>query len=282
MDIIQLVKNCKMPAMPHVAAKIMSLINNPNSRMSDIQDTISADQALTSRILKMSSSVFFKGRREVSTISDAVLMLGLDTVKNIAIAIATKEIYKGNDPIAEKLWEHAIGASIAASIVAKKQNKYKINIESAVVGALLHDIGKVVLSLSFPDIYKVLDKKIYDEIKPAKLLETEAFGFNHCDVAEALFKEWKFSAELTFIVKNHHDCSVAKNNDDIQDGLCEIVSLADALCLKLGAGLLKPMPQLCLNMDNHMETLALTPKDIDIMLEEFEERFIEEKLSFMA
>ncbi|MBF0542312.1 MAG: HDOD domain-containing protein [Nitrospirae bacterium] len=282
MDINQLIKNCKMPAMPHVAAKIMSLVSNPYSKMSDIQDAISADQALTSRILKMSSSVFFKGRREISTITDAIMMLGLDSVKNIAIAIATKEIYKGNDPIAEKLWEHAIAASVAASIVAKKQDKFRINIESAVVGALLHDIGKVVLNMNFPDKYRLLDKKFYEGTVPATRLETEVFGFNHCDVGAELFKEWKFSAELIHIVKNHHLCVPPNTGEDVEEGLCEIVNIADCLCQILGAGLMEPMPDLCTDRDKQLKRLGLKTEDIESMLDEFEERFIEVKLSFMA
>lgn len=282
MNIDKLVRGCKMPAMPHVASKIMSLINNPNSRITEIQAAISMDQALTSRILKMSSSVIFIGRREISTITDAIMMLGLDAVKNIAVAIATKEIYKGNDPIAEKLWEHAIAASIAASIVAQKQKRFKINIESAVIGALLHDIGKVVLNMNFPDQYKVLNKKIYAECIPSKQLETEAFGFNHCDVGDVLFREWKFSAELIHVVKNHHDCLPLKEEEGIQGGLCEIVYIADCLCLILGAGYLEPMSELCKDRNSQMAKLGLNALDIDAMLDEFEERFIEAKLSFIV
>jgi putative nucleotidyltransferase with HDIG domain len=282
MDINQLVKNCNMPAMPNVAAKIMTLINNPNSNVNDIQNAISADQALTTRILKMSSSVFFKGRREISTITDAVMMLGLDTVKNLAIAIATKEIYKGNDPIALRLWEHAIGASVAASVVCKNQKRYKINLESAVVGALLHDIGKVVLNMSFQDRYKIVNKRYYDEKIPLWRLETEEFGFNHCDVGEELFKQWKFSAELIHIVKNHHTCSLPKEGEDIPDGLCEIINLSDSLCLILGAGIIKPMPEVSGDLTDIIKTLGLKPEDIDILLEEFEDKYIEEKLSYTA
>jgi putative nucleotidyltransferase with HDIG domain len=276
-----ILKECTLPAMPHVAAKIMSLVNDPAAKVEDVQVVISADQALTSRVIKVSGSVFHTGGRKVETISDAVVVLGFEALKNIAIAIATKDIYKGSGNIGEKLWEHAIGVSIAAGIIGKTQRAFKINTEKCIVGGLLHDIGKAVMNQNQPNKYiEVVNFVTKNRVSFSKV-EKEIFGFTHQEVGALLFREWKFSPELTEMVSNHHSCNLIKNNDKSM-GLCYIVSFADCICQVMGVGYLTQLPELCTQKQEMMKTLDIKPTDMGAMLEEFQQKFIEEKLSFMG
>lgn len=281
MDPESILKQCSLPAMPHVAAKIMSLVNDPAVKVEDVQAVISADQALTSRVIKVSGSVFHTGGRKVETISDAVVVLGFEALKNIAIAIATKEIYKGSGNIGEKLWEHAIGVSIAAGLIGKNQRAFKINTEKCIVGGLLHDIGKAVMNQSQPKKYIEVVNSVTKNKRPYWEVEKEVFGFTHQQVGALLFKEWKFSAELTDMVSNHHSCAAIKK-DDKAAGLCYIISFADCICQVMGVGYLMQLPELCTDKQSMMKVLDLKPSDMGAILEEFQQKFLEEKLSFMG
>ncbi len=276
-----ILKECKLPAMPHVAAKILSLVSDPGSRVEEIQRVISADPALTSRILMIANSAYYGLRRKVDTLSDAIFVLGFEAVKNLSVAVATKEIYQVHGIIEQKLWEHAIGVSIAAGLVGGKQRAHQVPSEECIVAGLLHDIGKAVMNQSQPQRYAMVVEKVYGERIPFNKVEAEMFGFTHADVGALLFKEWGLPSELIDMVQNHNNCQGFDGSPEAQ-GLCEIVSFADALCVGLGVGYRGPMPELCGDDAVEAEPLGLSPDDVEDITASFKQRYIEEKLSFMA
>ncbi|NOZ25528.1 MAG: HDOD domain-containing protein [Nitrospirae bacterium] len=276
-----ILKECSLPAMPHVAAKILRLANDPTSRMDELQSAIFADPALTSRILMIANSAYYGLRRKVDTISDALFVLGMEAVKNLSIAVATKEIYNVHGLIEQKLWEHAIGVSIAAGLVGGKQKLFKVPAEECIVAGLLHDIGKAVMNQSQPQRYAMVVERVYDERTPFYAAEQDMFGFTHSDVGALLFKEWGLPPELIDMVEHHNKCHEVDDHGEAE-GLCKVVSFADCLCLRLGVGYRGPMPELCPDDSVKTEALGLTPEDVEEITESFKKRYIEEKLSFMA
>jgi len=276
-----ILKECTLPAMPHVAAKILRLANDPGTRMDDLQNAIFADPALTSRILMIANSAYYGLRRKVDTLSDALFILGMEAVKNLSIAVATKEIYNVHGIIEQKLWEHAIGVSIAAGLVGGKQRAFKVPAEECIVAGLLHDIGKAVMNQSQPQRYAMVVEKVYDERTPFYAAEFDMFGFTHSEVGALLFKEWGLPQELIEMVQHHNRCHEIDAPGEAE-ALCKVVSFADCLCLRLGVGYRGPMPELCPDDSAKKDALGLTPEDVEEITESFKKRYIEEKLSFMA
>ena len=276
-----ILKKCKLPALPHVALKVLQVVNNPNTKIADLHHLISRDQAMASRLLMIANSAYYGLPRKVETISDAILLLGFDTVKNIAVAVATKDLYKTKSLIGQKLWEHALGVSVASGIICKFQKiNNEISPEEALVAGLLHDIGKTVINNNYPEMYEAVFEMVYNDKVPFIKAEEEILGYNHQQVGELLFSEWGFSDEMVEIVAKHHR---RHEIDDINlKTLCTIVAFSDCLNARLGVGYAEPMITLCEDEAEFMEYFDFGIEEVEAIIEEFKARFVLEKLEFLG
>lgn len=275
-----ILKDCTLPAMPHVGAKILRVVNDPLTSVEELQDTMISDQAITSRILMIANSAYYGLRRKVDTLSDALFVLGFEAVKKIAIAVSTKDIYNFHGLIEQKLWEHAIGVSIAAGLVGEKQSAYKVSIEECIVAGLLHDIGKAVMNRSQPERYAMVVETVYEDHIPFCRAEEDLFGFTHQEVGALLFQRWKLPDDLAAITGNHHKRHEIDESDR-ERGFCTVIAFADSLCVRLGVGYREPMPDIVSDNSGVTEELGLGIGDMEELIGMFKERYIMEKLSFL-
>lgn len=269
-------RECKVPAMPHVALRVLKVANDPMSKIEDLQRVILADNALTSRILKVSNSAYYGLSRKVQTLSDAILLLGFTTVKNIALGMALREVFVGAGFLEMKLWEHSLGVAIASALVASRTDRTTQDVERAYIAGLLHDIGKTVLNYSFPELFILVYESVIEEKKSSSDVERDFFGFDHQDVAEYLFEQWQLPEELSLIVGNHHRChNIDVNCPEFE--LCRIVRFSDTLCLYLGVGYRGPQHHYLESLEAEAEALGIK---FDKILDEFKERYVKEKMLF--
>ena len=224
-----------LPPLPQVASQVLRVSADPDANAEDLRKVISMDQALTSQILKISNSAMFGMVREVTTLTQAIMTLGFSTIKSVVIASSAKNLYhRGAVGLQERLiWEHALVSAIASRAFAKSLRFPRM--EEAFIGGLLHDIGKSVLGLKFPERYGVLLQNVYNENGVCLDLELETFGFDHAMVGEALVSKWNLAPSLQAAVRWHHDPIQAP---DIHRELAAIVALANHLALeeKVGIG----------------------------------------------
>lgn len=176
--------NYDIPAVPMVAVKILRLIDNPRTMIDDLQRAIMADQGLATRVLKMANSAFYGVRHNVDTISEAIAIMGFNTIRNLTLAVATREVYKRFGLIEKKLWEHSLGVSIASGIIASMIPSVKN--EEAVVAGLLHDVGKVIMNNAEPERFMVLTQRVYEERVTYHEVEEDIFGFTHAEAGHML------------------------------------------------------------------------------------------------
>lgn len=275
-----ILKAVDLPAVPMVALRVIQLIDSPNTSLDDLQKTIMADQAMTSRILKIANSSFYGIRQNIDTISEALSILGLKVTRLIVLAAATRGIYKRFGSVEQNLWEHSLGVSIAARIVGAEIAHVKR--EEAIVAGLLHDIGKVVINNSFPDKFIEIIKKI-DETKMSSMnAEQEILGFNHAEAGYFLAEKWGFPDILCEIIQKHH--SLDSVNIEYADpyfvSLCGTIALSDAICVKLGVGYIKPMPEIDLGIEKWIKILNISEERLDKIIGIFKERYVLEKMAY--
>lgn len=274
-----ILKAIELPAVPMVAGKVIELIDNPNSSLEDLQKAITADQAMTTRILKIANSSFYGIRQNIDTISEALSILGLKVTRLIVLAAATRGIYKRFGAVEQKLWEHSLGVSIAAGVIGSEVSHVKR--EEAVVAGLLHDVGKVAINNSLPDKYSEILKKIDEDKMPSIKFEQEILGFDHTEVGYFLALKWGFPELLTEIILKHHSSeSFNKYTDPYITLLCSTIGLADAICVRLGVGYLKPMPDIDLGIEKWMKILGIAEGELENIIGIFKERYILEKMAF--
>ncbi|HJW73753.1 MAG TPA: HDOD domain-containing protein [Geothrix sp.] len=224
-----------LPPLPQVASQVLRISADPDASAEDLRKVISMDQALTSQILKISNSAMFGMVREVTTLTQAIMTLGFSTIKSVVIASSAKNLYhRGTVGLQERLiWEHALVSAIASRAFAKSLRFARV--EEAFIGGLMHDIGKSVMGVKFPERYSTLLRTVYNDKVNALELELDTFGFDHAMVGEALVGKWNLATSLQSAVRWHHD---PIHSEGDHQTLAAIVALANQLTLeaKIGIG----------------------------------------------
>jgi len=251
-----IMKSCDLPTMPTVAGRVVQLVSDPNTTAVQLNKTIMSDQALSARILKLANSSFYGCVRSINTVTQAIVIIGFGSIKNIVLAASTKEVYKKFGLTEKMLHEHSLGVATASHVIAREIGFNKS--EEAFMIGLLHDIGKVILNNGYPDKFMETMQEVYNEGKTAAEVEAKIFGFNHADVGALVLKKWNFSSEMVTAVANHHALHNVEKDDLYLYHLTSIVSLADAFCHKIGIGLRDPEP-LDLELSPAVPALRLTP-----------------------
>ncbi|MCS6950669.1 MAG: HDOD domain-containing protein [bacterium] len=232
----QLVQTIRdLPALPEVVVRVMRMTEDPRTDAQSIARVIATDQAMAARVLKLANSAFYGLPRRVSTLSEAVVILGFRTIKNLAIAASTFELL--NREIAGywlqrgELWRHSLACAIGAQLIARRVRLPVV--EEAFVAGLLHDIGKVAINLFV--------REQFDQIMECALKERIAFveaeqavlGFNHAMAGGLIAEKWNLPPSLVAVIKYHHQPSSAPEREP----MISIVHLADVLSITLGIGI---------------------------------------------
>jgi len=248
-----------LPPLPQVAAQVLRLAADPDSTTDDLQRVVATDQALAAQILKIANSAMFGMVREVRTLTQAIMTLGFSTIKSIVIASSARNLYKrGGAGLQERLlWEHALVTALAARTYARCLRSNRV--EEAFLGGLLHDIGRTVMALKFPERYGTLVRSIYNQENDGVDAELEVFGFDHGMVGEALLHSWNLAPSLEVAVRWHHQPVLAPVEDQ---ALTAFVALGNQLALDRGAGLGRS-ESLYRATEQAMELLNLAPEDLD-------------------
>ena len=248
-----------LPPLPQVAAQVLRLAADPDSTTDELQRVIATDQALAAQILKIANSAMFGMVREVRTLTQAIMTLGFSTIKSIVIASSARNLYnRGGTGLQERLlWEHALITALAARAYAKAFRSPRV--EEAFLGGLMHDIGKAVMGLKFPERYSALIRSIYNEDHDGMESELELFGFDHTMVGEAILHSWNLARSLENTVRWHHDPAHSPKEDQI---LTAFVALGNQLALDRGVGIGKP-DSLQTATRQAMDLLNLTPEALD-------------------
>ena len=224
----------KLPPMPEVMGKILRISDNPTASAKEIIDIIKYDQNITANVLRLCNSSYYSLPRHISSLNDAVVMLGNRTLYNVILAGFAANIV-GKENIGyqmEKggLWEHSVSCAILAKELAKRVG-YEDE-QLAYSTGLMHDTGKVVLdSFIQENEDKILDK-VTEQKEDFDKVEEDILGLSHAEIGALLSESWKFPKEITDGIRYHHRPEDAEENKI----LVNIIHIADALAVMFGFG----------------------------------------------
>ena len=221
------------PGMPATATKLLPLLDNSDSTASDIESILKYDPGLTANILKLTNSAYFGIPTRVSSVKQAIVLLGwkrlLQVVTTICMSPLMKKSIPGYDLPGGELWRHSIAVSVAAEILVKV---LKIsNADEVFTAALLHDVGKLVLGSFVKKDLKQIETMVTKGIT-LDVAESMVLGTNHAEVGGQILHKWSFPAELVNAVQWHHDPESCENSCILSD----IVHVANTLGLMTGFG----------------------------------------------
>jgi len=203
-----------MPAFPRSVHKVLELTSDVNCAPKDIVETIEHDPVMTAKMLKLVNSAFYSLPRKITSMKHAVIYIGINTVKNLALSIATVGMLpthnKANFDMSAFLLHSLVTGAIARKL-STFVNKEGFDATDFFVAGLLHDFGKVVFVRAMPETF--LQAKQMAEAEDVSLIEAEQclFGANHSQAGAVLGQQWKFPDALVQAIAEHHQPDVTSN-----------------------------------------------------------------------
>ncbi len=254
-----------LPTLPQTAVAILELANNPDAVADDYYELISVDPALSVRVLKVVNSSFYGLSRQIDSIRQAIVLLGPNAVRNIAVASSMHKVFCTQrrrmyfDP--QSLWRHSVTVATATRLIANRIDYSEP--ETAFLAGLIHDVGVIAeLQLDRPR-FLVLDEMATEQSEiPFRTIEEQLFGMDHEVFGAALCRVWNLPEHLEAVVGSHHR---PHDRSDSHRTLVSIVHVADILATRSGTGYDRTTEQDAIEQ-KILDELGLTPE----MLEEIE------------
>ncbi|MBQ7220472.1 MAG: HDOD domain-containing protein [Synergistaceae bacterium] len=224
---------------PQFVMETMKKLNDPESNAADVAQSLSRDEGLVLRILKLANSAAYGMTRNISNISEAIALLGYKSVSNIILAATVySAMDKGLSGYAldrGELWRHSLMVAYTSRKLAQITDK--VSTEDAYVGGLLHDIGKVILNDYVRFGYGIIVKMVEEKHIPFTEAEQKVLGFDHSAIGEILVGKWDMPEAYRIAVAYHHRPNDLPDDKKQHQPLLDVVTLSNTICLMLGIGL---------------------------------------------
>ncbi|HRY15440.1 MAG: HDOD domain-containing protein [Candidatus Competibacteraceae bacterium] len=199
-------------SLPDVAFRVNELIDQPDTRPSDLAEVILCDPGLSARLLRLINSAYYGLSKPVDTVSQAIYFIGQRELRDLVFATSTVNLFKGLPPEQvnmEMFWFHSIACGIAARELARRCRLPEG--ERLFLAGLLHSVGKLVFYSQCPDQYRQVLQQVEREAVDTVVAERQVFGFTYADVSAELLKSWRFPERLWVAVAHHLEPAQAPN-----------------------------------------------------------------------
>ncbi|KAF0189136.1 MAG: putative signal transduction [Desulfobulbaceae bacterium] len=214
----------KMPSLSTTVGKVLEICSRTDASPNELNKVISLDPVLTGQVLKLINSAYYSLMNKITSLTRAITMLGMNTVKNMALSTAIIQSVAGSNKSkalpTTRFWVHSIGVGVSAKLLAIARGVPIQEREEFFIAGLLHDIGKV----PFGDEYSQVLSIAGQEQRPLVDVEREFLGIDHQEVGELIAAKWKLSRAMTSCIGYHHDIELAEEDDR---SLVAIVALAN-------------------------------------------------------
>ena len=266
--------------LPSVARKILDALGDESFSINDLEHIIETDQALAVKVLKISNSALYGLSQEVTSLQQALMVLGSKTIKSLVLSISTKSLYNKFGITEQKMWDHSVGAAFASWLLSTGHGRAVAEI--AFIGGLMHDLGKVFMNNEAPDAFTEVMEKTYNEGMDSLTAEEDVYGYNHAEIGCILAEKWGFPSLLVRIIEMHH----LNNNklEDIDDTVTAkgiaCVNLANYFCKSLGIGYREPLESVELHTLPSAVFLKISSDRVESLKTEIMETYENEKSVF--
>jgi putative nucleotidyltransferase with HDIG domain len=232
-DLNILAKVDAFPPLPGATTKLLSLLDDSNTAVVEIEEILRMDPGLTANVLKLSNSAYFGFQSEIGSVHKAIVLLGAKRLIQLVMASCVNSVMNtavpGYDLSAGEMWRHSIAVSVAAEGLIKELNT--ANADEIFTAALLHDVGKLVLGEFVKDDIQKIEKIVSTDVS-FEVAERITFGTDHAEIGARVLENWGLPAQIVNAVKWHH----APDKADETSTLTDIVHVANVLCLMMGIG----------------------------------------------
>ncbi len=202
----QLDRAKNLPTLPAVALKINEMLNDYNISVDQLTKVIQQDQSIVLKLLKLVNSAFYGFKSKIRNIPHAVTLMGYNTLRNAVITVSVIDAFKLKDQTEhfdiDKFWSHSIEVAVIAKYLSENSRLYPP--EEAFTLGLLHDIGKLVQLVVFPEIFQAILSEIAEKRVSYFEAEKTLAVLSHARTGAYLAQKWLLPEDLVDVVKYHH------------------------------------------------------------------------------
>ena len=217
-----------LPILPTVLAELTTAVTSADQSLRRVAEIIGRDMGLAAKVLQLVNSPLFGLRQQVNDPHQAVVLLGLDTIKTLILAASTFDALQDTETsaLAEEICDHAARVGWIARCIAKDRGDENA-VNWALAGSLLHDVGKLILNTQIPDLAIEAAELAQAENIPLFQAEVEIFGQTHAEIGAYLLGIWGFDERLVAAIATHHRRPPAMGHAPLS--LSAVIYLADLL-----------------------------------------------------
>ncbi len=225
----QVVSNIRnLPTPPIVFHQIQKVLSDPDVSAAQVANILAEDPAMSVKVLKLTNSSFYGLSRTVDSVKQAIVIVGLEAVKNLVLSAAVLDMFKGSHVDAdyqERFWRHSLATGFCARLLARQIDGTRaIDPEGAFSAGLLHDVGKLVLGCFLTEEAEVLrQQREAGDMATDVDLENRELGYNHAQVGGCLAEIWKLPPRLIEAITYHHSPHT-RATDDIAPAIVHIAN----------------------------------------------------------
>lgn len=203
----------KLPTLPVIAQEILSLVSNDSTSVSRIENVVENDPAISAKILSVANSVYFGTKTQTKTLDNAIMRIGFDNLKSIAMGISLMTVLQegksGKVVDYNRIYNHSVTVGFVARLISRKLNQDFS--DEIMINGMLHDLGYLIMNKFFPEMYAEVIALFEKE---GSLIEAEkrVLDFTHADMGHWLAEKWNLPKTVLDTTLYHHAPSLAKRN----------------------------------------------------------------------
>jgi len=198
----------QMPSLSTTAAKVLQVCNTPAPSPNDLNRVISLDPVLAGKVLKLINSAYYARRNKITSLTRAIIMLGINTIKNLILSTAiVKSVTNSAIPRTMDMnafWSHSIQVGVTARLISREMGIPVLDQEFFFLGGLMHDLGKIPMASQFSDVYDQILDTYHNEGCEICRVEEQRLGLTHCDVGQMIIEKWGLGDEMATAFTHHH------------------------------------------------------------------------------
>lgn len=228
-------KKTQIPTLPVIVENILSIARDERTSAQDLADFVSKDQAISNKIIKLANSAYYGRMKEIDTIPHAITIIGFNEVVSLTIGMNVMTVFGRSDVNEilnmQDLWIHSIGCAFSAKKIAK--NIKMPGAEQIFLNGILHDMGKVIFAVYFPEEYRNVIKEANNNQMFLYKQEKKILGIDHASLVGLLMERWHFPDNLFLPSLYHHNPDLCPPNFQKH---AFIIELADLITQHAGIG----------------------------------------------
>lgn len=224
----------RMPSLPTAVTRVLDICSKPSASPNDLNKVISLDPVLTDNVLKLINSAYYSLPNQITSLGRAIIMLGLNTVKNLALITAILGTLKKSGALNrlpfDTFWTHCLGVGVTAKAIAAQKNIPVTQHEEYFVAGLLHDLGKVALNNCFAGVYGQALSLADLEQGPLYKAEKTMLGLDHALVGQEIAEKWQFSSTISQAISFHHRPTEAAKETRLMVAIISLANIYTNIC----------------------------------------------------